>query len=67
MCVCCVPCYYFVNSLLILKRMATGLNVLTHEQETESSASTGAQYFCHECDKKFSCDGRSESDDVCLQ
>ncbi|XP_065910002.1 E3 ubiquitin-protein ligase RNF115-like [Dysidea avara] len=43
--------------------MATGLNVLTHEQETESSASTGAQYFCHECDKKFSCDGRSESDD----
>jgi len=57
-----VPCHHFVNSLLI-KRMATGVDVLTPEQETESSG-TSAQYFCHECDKKFTCDIRSESDDV---
>ena len=43
--------------------MATGVDVLTPEQETESF-DTSAQYFCHECDKKFTCDNRSESEDV---
>jgi len=58
---CCVS--LFRDSLLISNRMATGVDVLNPEQETESS-DISAQYFCHECDKKFTCDNRSESDDV---
>ena len=39
--------------------MATGV-----EQETGPSGSnTIAEYFCHECDKKFTCD-KNETDDV---
>jgi len=59
-CLCSVLYHYFVN--LLNKRMATGVDILTPEQDTESF-DHGAQYFCHECDKKFTTD-RSESDDV---
>lgn len=48
--------------------MATGVDILSPEQETGSSGSNvnNVQYFCHECDKKFTCDDKNETDDVSI-
>ena len=49
--------------------MATGVDTLLPEQvrgdETgPSGSSVSVQYFCHECDKKFTCDDKNEAEDV---
>lgn len=50
--------------------MATGVDILSPEQvsgELEmgpSGINVSADYFCHECDKKFTCDDKNEGDDV---
>lgn len=48
--------------------MATGVDIGSSHQETggemgPSGSAANAQYFCHECDKKFSCDNKNEGDD----
>jgi len=46
--------------------MATGVDVLSSDQETGPSGSNiSVQCFCHECDKKFTCD-KNEVDDVSI-
>ena len=47
--------------------MATGVDIGSSSQETNeevgpSGSNANAQYFCHECDKRFSCD--KNEDDV---
>ena len=49
--------------------MATGVDIGSSHQETggemgPSGSTANGQYFCHECDKKFSCDNKNEVDDV---
>ena len=52
--------------------MATGVDVVdigSSNQELggemgPSGSTANIQYFCHECDKKFSCDDKNEVDDV---
>lgn len=61
--------YYFVVSYREKVKMASGVDTLSPEQvtsdETGPSGSTvSVQYFCHECDKKFTCDEKNETDDV---
>ena len=45
--------------------MATGVDVLSEQETGPSGSNTNVQYFCHECDKKFSCD-KNEVDDVSI-